>query len=115
MPCLTNHPGGYRTVRTANRFYTIVLVVCLLLTGCSMGSLQAPAVTPTQTLVPSTPTRTPRPTFTLWPTATPNAVETQSYDDIFADVQKFKEEGLILSTEGEYNTLEDFSETFAQR
>jgi hypothetical protein len=41
--------------------------------------------------------------------------ETQSYDDIFSEVQSFKDEGLIPSTEGEYSPLEGFSETFAQR
>jgi hypothetical protein len=93
-----------------------LLVICLMfMMGCSMFGMGAPTATPTQTTVPFTPTKTLRPTSTPRPTATPNISQTKSYDDIFSDVEKFKDEGLISSTKGEYSALDDFSETMAQR
>jgi hypothetical protein len=100
-------------MRNQKRSYLIMSVCLLFVLACSTSTV-VPA-TPTETAVPVTPTRTPRPTSTPRPTATPDVAATESYDDIFSDVQKFKNEGLIPSTEGDYTTLEDFSETFAQR
>jgi len=93
----------------------IAVIFFLFTSACSMTGIGAPSVTPTQTPVPFTPTKTLRPTSTPRPTATPNAVETQAYNDIFSDVQQFESEGLITTTGGNYQTLDDFSETMAQR
>jgi hypothetical protein len=97
------------------KFFPSIVVILLfnLMSACSQASPSTP--TATATPVPATPTKTVKPTSTPRPTRTPNVTETQSYDDIFSDVQKFKDEGLIPSTDGEYNVLENFSETFAQR
>ena len=86
-----------------------------MVTACSPATVSAPTETATVTPIPATPTKTKKPTNTPRPTATPNVIKTQNYDDIFSDVQKFKDEGLIPSTNGDYSVLEDFSDTFAQR
>jgi len=102
-------------MKTRKKINTLFTVSLFFIMACGMSNIIPPTETPTPTVVPSTPTKTPRPTSTPRPTATPNVVETQNFDDIFSDVQKFKDEGLISSTDGTYSTLDDFSETFAQR
>ena len=99
------------------KLFLIVVFVFLfnLVAACSPATVSAPAETATATLVPSTPTKTPKPTSTPKPSATPNVIETQNYDDIFSDVQKYKDEGLIPATNGKYSVLDDFSETIAER
>jgi len=99
------------------KLFPIVVFVLLfnLATACSPASVSVPTETATMTPVPATPTKTVKPTSTPRPTATPNVIETQNYDDIFSDIQKYKDEGLIPTTDGEYNVLDDFSETMAQR
>lgn len=102
-------------MRTRRNVSTILSVCLLFVIACSTSSIVPPKETPTSTAIPVTPTKTKLPTSTPKPTATPNVEETKSYDDIFSDVQKFKDENLIPSTSGEYSTLEGFNETFAQR
>jgi len=60
------------------------------------------------------PTATKPPTRTPKPTKTPDVLATQAYDEIFAQVQKFRDEGLISSTDGEYIEVDDFRKDFAQ-
>lgn len=67
----------------------------------------------THTLEPE-PTATEPPTRTPVPSNTPDAVATQAYDEIFAQVQKFMDEGLISTTDGEYIEVDDFRKDFAQ-
>jgi hypothetical protein len=96
--------------------FAFTLLVVLFILACSGSGLMSTATpVPTNTSAPTNtppppPTNTPLPP----PTKTPNAVATQKYDDIFAQVQKFASEGLIPSTDGKYIELDDFKETFAQ-
>ena len=99
------------------KFLPIMIVVLFfnLVTACSPAATSVPTQAATVTLIPPTPTKTAKPTRTPRPTATPNVVETQNYDDIFSDVQKYKDEGLISTTDGQYSVLDDFTETIAKR
>ncbi|HCW05747.1 MAG TPA: hypothetical protein DGG95_00070 [Cytophagales bacterium] len=89
-----------------------ILPAILFVSACGVGALDATA-TPVPTNTPVA-TNTPLPTYTPLPlpTETPNVAATQKYDDIFAQVQKFADEGLIPNTDGKYIELEDFNETF---
>lgn len=89
-----------------------ILTVAIL--ACSGGAPAATAtpVPPADTLVP--PTNTLEPTSTSLPTATPDVAATQSYNDIFSQVQKFADDKLIPSTNGEYIKLDDFKQEFSQ-
>jgi hypothetical protein len=94
----------------------LVILFVLSTQGCSAGLAPIQETpTATSTLTPSatatitlTPSRTPK------PTRTPNAAKTQAYEDLFVYVQKFKDEGLIPSTEGKYMPLVGFEGEFAQ-
>lgn len=105
--------------RTLTKVF-FVLIVALFVLACGAGSLGATA-TPVLTNTPAA-TNTPLSTSTLAatdtplppPTETPDVVATQKYDDIFSQIQKFADDGLIPGTDGKYIELEDFSETFAQ-
>lgn len=93
----------------------LAFVYCLfffLLTACSAPT--APVPTETATPLPPTTTDTPKPTSTPMPTRTLNIALTQSYEDLIADAQKFKDEGIIASTNGMYRELDDYENTFAQ-
>jgi hypothetical protein len=101
-----------------NRKLSPVIVFLILFAftiACSTTAVATPTATATATPIPATPTNTPKPTLTPRPTRTPNVIETQNYEDIFDDIQKYKDEGLISTTDGEYTVLDDFSETMAQR
>jgi hypothetical protein len=97
------------------KFFPIIVVILLfnLMSACSQASPSTP--TATATPVPATPTKTVKPTPTPRPTRTPNVTETQNYADIFSDVQKYKEEGIIPSTDGEYSVLDDYTDWIAKR
>jgi len=88
------------------------------MSACGLGASVAP--TPTPTVPPATntplptPTKTVRPTFTPKPTATPDVVATEIYDNLFSQVQMFKDEGFISSTNGKYIKMNDYREEFAQ-
>jgi hypothetical protein len=98
------------------RISHIIMTLCLFFViACGMADIGAPPTTPTATVIPFTPTKTVRPTSTRQPSPTPNVLATQNYDEIFSDVEKFQKEGLIPSTKGNYRSLDDFSETMAQR
>lgn len=99
------------------KFFPIIVVILLfiLMTACSLASAITPTQTATDTPVPVTPTKTVKPTSTSRPTATPNVIETQNYDDIFSDIQKYKDEGIIPSTDGQYSVLDDYTNTVAKR
>jgi hypothetical protein len=87
-----------------------IICFCLLFVmACGQANIALPTETPTQTTIPSTPTKTPR------PTSTPNVAKTQNFDDIFSEVQKFADEGLIPSPDGIYETMDDFNESIAKR
>ena len=104
-----------------SRNLLIVLAVFALaasLSACGLGASVAP--TPTPTVPPATntplptPTKTLRPTVTPKPTATPDVVATEIYDNLFSQVEMFRDEGIIPSTDGKYLELEDFYREFAQ-
>jgi hypothetical protein len=92
------------------RFSLFVLAVLILemMTACRSAVAGVPTATATATPVPASPTNTSTPTLTPKPTLTPNVIKTQNYDDLFSEVQRFKDEGLIPDTRGTYNVLEDF-------
>ena len=94
----------------------IFVLVVLSIQGCgseSLGIQETP--TATVTLTPSaTPTRTMTPSRTPQPSRTPNATRTKNYEDIFSYVQKFKDDGLIPSTDGKYMPIAGFNDQFAQ-
>jgi hypothetical protein len=95
---------------------TILVLALVFLVACS--SEVAPTPTPTIPPVTNTPLPTPtnteRPTTTPRPTLTPDVVATEIYDNLFSQVQMFKDEGLIPSTNGEYIELETFSKNIAK-
>lgn len=89
-------------------------ILILAMLACSGGAPAATAtpVPQTNTLVP--PTNTPGPTSTPQSTATLDVAATQSYNDVFSRVQKFADDKLIPSTNGEYIKLDDFKQEFSQ-
>jgi hypothetical protein len=99
------------------KFLPIIIMVMFfnLVTACSPAATNVPTIVATKTPVLPTPTKIVKPTSTPRPTRTPNVIETQNYDDIFSDVQKYKNEGIIPSTDGEYSVLDDFTQTIAER
>ena len=98
-----------------NFFLTVAFVLLFnLATACSPATVNPPTETVTVTSVSATPTKTPKPTLTPRPTRTLNVALTQSYDDLFSEVQKFNDEGIIPSTNGMYRSLDDYANTFAQ-
>ena len=90
----------------------VILIFASL--ACSVFQPATPTAVPTDTPIPATATNMLEPTSTPRPTATPNVATTQRYDDVFSQVQKFADDGLISSTNGEYIELDDFKETFSQ-
>jgi len=99
------------------KFFPIMVVILFFnfMTACSRASVSTPTKVATATPVPSTPTKTAKPISTPWPTRTPNVIKTQNYDDIFSDVQKYKNEGVIPSTDGQYSVLDNYADTIAKR
>ena len=98
--------------------FSIIGLIAVFLQAC--GSTQ-PTVTETPTsVVTNTPTLTitPKPTAvpskTPRPTSTPNIAQTQSYEDIFSQVQKFVDEGLLPDTKGKFRKLDDFDQSVAK-
>jgi len=93
----------------------IVAVVFLfnLLAACSPTNANIPIATASP--IVATPTKTEKPVSTLWPSATPNVIATQNYDDIFSDVQKYRDEGIISSTNGQYRGLDDYTTSIAKK
>lgn len=49
------------------------------------------------------------------PTATPDVAATERYDDLFSQVEKFKEKGHIPTTKGVYVELPEYHKEWAQR
>ena len=102
---------------------SICMALAFILSACGAGE---PPVTPTAvntntplppTLTPTatlTPTNTPVPTNTPTPTITPNLAATQQYENLSAWVQRFHEEGLLPSVDGQYYPLADYSNSFAK-
>lgn len=96
------------------------ILVALLVVGLGCGAVAglAPTEEPTATPVPTDtpiPTATSRPTSTPKPTATPDVAATERYDDLFSQVEKFKEEGHIPTTKGVYVELPEYHKEWAQR
>jgi hypothetical protein len=103
-------------MKNQNRSYVTLSICLLFVLACNSLTIGLdPATEAPPSAIPAEPTKPARPTSTPRPEATPNVAATQSYDDIFSEVEKFKDDGLIPSTDGEYTVLDDFSETFAQR
>lgn len=104
--------------------FSSALIVCLALTlmlsACDAGAPPAtPTAVETNTLIPTNtptivPTATLTPTKTPIPTPTPNLAATQQYESFFSLVEKFSDEGLISSVNGEYYPLDDYSNSLAQ-
>ena len=92
----------------------LVSLACAFLAPAAPTPVQTPTVPPATNTPPPTPTKTVRPTSTSRPTATPDVLATEIYDNLFLQVQKFKDEGIIPSTSGNYIELDDFREEFAQ-
>lgn len=90
--------------------------VILILASLACGAIQpaAPTAVPTDTSAPPAATDTLEPTSTPQPTATPNVAATQLYNDVFSKVQKFADDKLISSTNGDYIELDDFNDSFSQ-
>ncbi|MFZ5911731.1 MAG: hypothetical protein ACOYYU_17110 [Chloroflexota bacterium] len=100
---------------------SILVVATMITIACGLSSSSDTSVAtelPVEKVVTDTPmpkpTDTKRPTWTPKPTNTPDLAATQSYNDFLSQIQKFKDEGLISTTNGEYTELDDFSEDFAQ-
>ncbi len=98
---------------------TSLLFLTLVIFSLQACGIQQPAVQPTSTasvtLSPSatatvtlTPSKTPR------PSRTPNATKTYVYDQLFSQVQRFQQEGLIPETKGKYLALDNYENNFAQ-
>ena len=99
-------------------YWTFLILVLITIQSFGLQPQEVPptstpTVTKTFTITP-TPTRTSTPSRTPRPTRTPNIKLTQSYEDLFSWVQKFKDEGIIPDTTGKYITLDRYTDTFAQ-
>lgn len=101
-----------------HRTLLILLALVLVLTACSSparATLTPTLPPPTNTDLPSPiPTNTAKPTSTPRPTSTPDVIATEMYDKVFSTVARFKDEGLIPSTNGRYKIMEDFDEQLAK-
>ena len=71
------------------------------------------ALTQTEAARP-TATKTPTPTNTPTPTITPNLQATQKYEAMFAKIEQYAKDGYIPSTNGTYNPLPDYADSYAQ-
>ena len=105
-------------LRKSERAILIAAIVIMLL-ACELTNQESvvPTATPTKTAVPTetvTPTQTPKPTRTPMPTSTPNLLATQVYEDFFAEVQSFYDDGYLPSLNGEYVELAPFEDEWAQ-
>jgi hypothetical protein len=92
----------------------LLLVLTGLACGLSGSGVAAPVETATASLVPSTPTKTPRPTSTPRPTATPNVAATQKADEFNSLLTEFKEKDYVTTTDGKFSELDPFKEEWAQ-
>jgi len=101
-----------------NRNTQVLMMAVVLLISLACGAVgaaqptSAPTSTPVDISIPSTATE--KPTSTPEPTATPDVAATQRYDDLFSQVQEFKDIGYIPTTDGEYIEMGDFKEEFSQ-
>jgi len=86
------------------------LFLSALISACQASPVAAPQVTNTIQI----PTETSIPTATARPSPTPNAAATERYDELFSQVQEFKDQGYIPSTEGKYVEVKDYLGQFAQ-
>lgn len=96
--------------------WIIVAILILSVQGCGAEKpviTATPTVTQTFTLT-GTPTRTPTPSKTPRPSKTPNLKLTESYDDLFTWVQKFKDDGIIPETFGKYVAFDPYDMDVAQ-
>ncbi len=102
-----------------NERVVLIVVIAMMLVACQVGNLESttPTVLPTETVQPTEtmiPTETPKPTQTPKPTRTPNLAATQVYEDFFAEVESFYDEGYLPSVAGEYVEMLPFEEEWAQ-
>lgn len=72
-----------------------------------------PSSTATETVAP-TATQTPRPSATPRPTQTPNLTATKRAEERNAEAQKYFEKGYLVTIDGKFRELEDFSYDWAQ-
>ncbi|MFZ5919962.1 MAG: hypothetical protein ACOYY3_02795 [Chloroflexota bacterium] len=100
----------------------ILIVLSLLVQGCSFGAPPEPTATPT-----NPPTNTPKPTNTPAPTATntatptktplptktPNYAATEQVSAMETRIKEFVDAGYLSSLEGTYTKLEDFKDEMA--
>jgi len=113
--------------RRANSFMFMLLILLTILSACSSSQGQPVQVTSTvHAPGPSaTVTLTPRPSFTLRPTETPNLTATQKvaelrtatqtyFDSLDAETQKYYDLGYLSTTEGTNRKYVDFIEEWAQ-
>lgn len=102
-----------------NKVLTSLLILVLFVFSLQACGAQQPVVqsTSTATVTPSpsaTPTFTLTPSKTPRPSATPNATKTHIYNELFSQVERFQEEGLIPETKGEFVILGDFEKSVAK-
>jgi len=106
-----------QNIKKLSNMWVLIAVLIVMTLACIVGesalSPATPTAAPTETKTPQ-PTKTPKPTRTLKPTATPNLVATEQYDKVFAQVQKYYDEGYLPSLNGEYIEMDDFKEDWAQ-
>jgi hypothetical protein len=94
----------------------LFITASLLLSSCAMPGL-APAATntPVPTNTPkATATSTPKPTTTPRPSPTANLAATQAYEDFSVKAKEYFDAGYITSSNGSYDKVEDFSDSWAQ-
>lgn len=98
------------------------LLLSLIVCACGANAA-APTVIPTaadtatSTPAPTktfTPTASLTPTQTPEPTSTPDVAATQKYESLQGWVERLAGEGVIPSLEGEYHSLDDFSDSLAK-
>jgi len=94
--------------------FRIIVLTSLFMTACSMANIGAPTVTPTETAVPFTPTKTLRPTSTPRPTVTPNVLATKNASQFGSLLNEYKEKGYISTVDGKITQPVDFKDNWAQ-
>jgi hypothetical protein len=104
--------------KPSNLLFYILLALAIAVQACSSAAPATPTPTiapPTDTPLPSpTPTNTAKPTNTPRPTATPNLAATQRIEDALANVQKYKENGYLPTTDGKLYALDDYQRNMAK-
>jgi len=100
--------------------YTLMSFVFLLILvslACATSQptpafTNTPGLTATETAVP-TATKTARPSPTPRPTQTPNLAATERAVELNAEVQEYFDRGYVITTEGRFTELDNYSDEYA--